>query len=140
MKFEIKFERVYPHPPEAVWRALTDPAALGEWLMETDFLPEIGRGFRLWCDDGEGGTDTYLCQLLEYEPPARMLWSWVLEEDPDESEMRVELRVDPEGDGAKVTIVHSGDRDAETVEKFKGGWPIKLQDLAALLSPKPSLQ
>lgn len=44
----------YPHPPEVVWRTLTDSAALGEWLMETDFVPEVGRPFTMWCDGGEG--------------------------------------------------------------------------------------
>jgi uncharacterized protein YndB with AHSA1/START domain len=134
MKFEIAFERVYPHPPEKVWRALTDPAALGQWLMETDFEPEAGRPFAMSCDDGEGGTDIYICNLLEYDPPKRMLWSWVLDGSQHRGDTFVEFKVEPVANGTKVTITHTGDRDPETIEKFKGGWPHKLDQLAAVLS------
>jgi len=47
MRFEIRFEGFYPQPPEKVWRSLTDPAALGEWLMETDFAPQPGCDFTM---------------------------------------------------------------------------------------------
>ncbi len=134
MKFEIAFERVYPHPPQKIWRALTDPVALGEWLMETDFVPEVGRTFTMWCDDGEGGTDTYICTLLEYHPPTRMLWSWVLDGSQDQGDTYVKFRVEQLASGTKVTITHTGDRDPDTVEKFKGGWPYKLDQLGTALS------
>lgn len=138
MKFEISFERVYPHPPAKVWRAVTDAAALGEWLMETDFAPRPGRDFRMWCDDGAGGTDTYLCKVLECEPPRRMLWSWALDGDPERGETFVEITVEPAAGGTRVTITHRGDRDPDTIEKFKGGWPAKLEALEALLSAAAS--
>ncbi|NKB59567.1 MAG: hypothetical protein GKS00_24875 [Alphaproteobacteria bacterium] len=134
MKFDISFERVYLHPPEKVWRALIDPTALGEWLMETDFEPKVGRNFRMWCEDGAGGTDTYHCVLLEYDPPNRMLWSWLLAGRQDAGETFVEFRIEPVAGGTKVTINHTGDRDAETIESFKGGWPYKLDLLSTVLS------
>jgi uncharacterized protein YndB with AHSA1/START domain len=134
MKFEIAFERVYPHPPEKIWRALTDPVALGEWLMETDFVPEVGRTFTMWCDDREGGTDTYICTLLEYDPPNRMLWSWVLDGSQDQGDTYVEFKVEAVASGTRVTITHTGDRDPDTIEKFKGGWPYKLDQLGTVLA------
>ena len=75
MKFDISCERVYSHPPEKVWAAIIDPAALGAWLMKTDFTPQVDREFRMWYDAGTGGTGTILCKVVEYEPPRRMLWS-----------------------------------------------------------------
>jgi len=134
MKFEISFERVYLHPPEKVWRSIIDPAALGEWLMQTDFEPEADREFKMWCDDGAGGTDTYICKVLEYEPLRRMLWSWVLDGSQSLGETLVEFRVAPVSGGSKLTITHSGDRDADTIERFKGGWPVKLDALDGVLS------
>lgn len=133
MKFQIGFERVYPHSVEKVWQSLIEPAALGQWLMETDFKPEKGRAFTMWCDDGEGGTDVYHCRLLEYEPPRRMLWSWVVDGAAAQGETLVEFRVAPADGGTRLTIVHSGDRTKEIVEKFKGGWPAKLAALASVL-------
>ncbi len=42
----ISFEFDLPHPPEKVWRALTDPALLTEWLLPvTGFEPEPGAAF-----------------------------------------------------------------------------------------------
>ena len=38
----IEHEQTYPHPPERVWRALTEPAELGAWLMPTDFVALAG--------------------------------------------------------------------------------------------------
>jgi predicted enzyme related to lactoylglutathione lyase len=37
MKRDLRFEVFLPHPPEKVWRALTDPRAIAQWLMENDF-------------------------------------------------------------------------------------------------------
>jgi uncharacterized protein YndB with AHSA1/START domain len=46
MRRDVILERVYPHPPQAVWKALTDPKALSVWLMENDFQPRVGHRFR----------------------------------------------------------------------------------------------
>jgi uncharacterized protein YndB with AHSA1/START domain len=135
MKFEISFERVYPHPIEKVWSGLTDRSAVGEWLMETDFEPEAGRSFRMRCDRPDGGTDVFLCQVLALEPPTRMVWSWVLEGREAEGVTRVEFRLAEVQGGTRLTVVHSGDRDPATIEQFKGGWPVKLEQLAAALAP-----
>src|SRR5947208_1487503 len=43
---DIIREAVYPHPPERVWQALTDPAALAAWLMPNDFKPQVGHKFQ----------------------------------------------------------------------------------------------
>lgn len=42
---ELLFEVRYPHTPERVWRALTDPKALAAWLMPNDFAPVVGHRF-----------------------------------------------------------------------------------------------
>jgi len=63
-----------------------------------------------------------------------MVWSWILDGRQEAGETVVELLVEaPEG-GSRLTITHSGDRDAETIERFKSEWPVKLGALAALLS------
>lgn len=133
MKFDLAFERTFPHPIEAVWRALTDRRALGTWLMETDFEPEQGRSFRMWCATEGGGTDTYLCSVVALEAPHRMVWSWVLDGRQDEGETLVEFRLQEAEDGTRLTIRHSGDRDALTIERFRGGWPVKLDQLGETL-------
>ena len=39
-------EREMPHPPEKVWRALTQGALIEEWLMKNDFQPVVGHSSR----------------------------------------------------------------------------------------------
>lgn len=133
MKFDIDFERTYPHPIEKVWRALTNRQALGVWLMESDFEAEHGRSFEMWCENGEGGTDCYVCKILELESPNCMVWSWVLKGRQADGETQVEFRLEEVSGGTRLTVRHSGDRDPDTIERFKGGWPVKLQQLDNLL-------
>ncbi len=133
MKFEIVFERTYPHAIGKVWAALTDRVALATWLMDTDFVPEVGRAFRMSCDDGEGGTDVYACRVLELEPQSLMVWSWVLEGRQSEGETIVEFRLEEIPDGTRLIVKHSGDRDPGIVEQFQSGWPVKLDQLADAL-------
>lgn len=137
MKFEIAFERIYPHPVERVWDALTNRAALGAWLMETDFVAELGRAFRMSCDDGEGGTDVYACRVLELEPPSLMVWSWLLEGSEEKLATVVAFRLEKVPGGTRLTVTHSGDRDPDMVERFKSGWPVKLEELADTLRASP---
>ncbi|MGR3759454.1 SRPBCC family protein [Roseobacteraceae bacterium NS-SX3] len=133
MKFDLAFERTYPHPAEKVWKALADPELLGKWLMETDFQPVTGHEFSMWCDDGGGGTDRYICKVLSCEPPHRMRWSWVVEGNQHLGTTEVEFRLEETGTGTRLTIRHSGDRDPKIIEAFKSGWPSKLDRLNEVL-------
>lgn len=87
----------------------------------------------MWCDDGDGGTYTFLCEVLEMEPPKRMVWSWAVEGRDDEGDMRVEFTLEETTNGTRLTLRHSGDRDADMIDWFKGGWPVKLDQLERAL-------
>ena len=39
-------ERVFPHPPAKLWRALTESPLLAQWMMSNDFAPVVGRKFQ----------------------------------------------------------------------------------------------
>ena len=134
MNFDIDFERDYPQTVEQVWKALTDRNALGEWLMETDFVEQAGHAFKMWCDNGDGGTDTYICKLLELEKHKRMLWSWLRDGDQDPGETLVEFTLMPIETGTRLTIRHRGDLDPKNVQNFKSGWPGKIERLVQLLN------
>jgi len=41
----VIIERDFACPPERLWRALTQPHLLEEWLMKTDFQPVVGHCF-----------------------------------------------------------------------------------------------
>ncbi|UJR84422.1 SRPBCC family protein [Sandaracinus amylolyticus] len=76
MKRDIHIERTYPHPPEIVWRALTDPALIAEWLMPNDFRAELGHRFTMRTDPAPGFDGIVKCEVLELDAPRRMRWSW----------------------------------------------------------------
>ena len=48
----VVVEREIPHPPEKIWRALTQPHLIEEWLMKNDFKPVVGHRFNLRADWG----------------------------------------------------------------------------------------
>jgi uncharacterized protein YndB with AHSA1/START domain len=134
MRFAFEVERTYRHGRAEVWRALTDPAALGAWLMETDFSAEVGRAFQMRCDDGRGGTDLYLCKVLALEPRRRMVWSWRRDGEAGAEESQVEFRLEEVPGGTRLTVRHSGDLAPAWIERFKGGWPLKLDLLDGVLA------
>ena len=59
MKRDLKFDRFYPHPPDRVWKALTDPQALARWYMDNDFQPVVGHRFQ------------FRTELTEQMPPLK---------------------------------------------------------------------
>ena len=48
----VVVEREIPYPPEKIWRALTQPHLIEEWLMKNDFNPVVGHRFKLRGDWG----------------------------------------------------------------------------------------
>ena len=86
----VIIEREFPHPPEKLWRALTQPHLMQEWLMRTDFAPEVGRRFHLTGDWG-GALDTNSelerhgmdVEGLLANPAVRKFVNWVEKRGPD---------------------------------------------------------
>jgi uncharacterized protein YndB with AHSA1/START domain len=64
-------EREIPHPPERIWRALTQPHLIEEWLMKNDFKPVVGQRFDLRADWGSVG-----CQVMAIEPNKTLSYTW----------------------------------------------------------------
>lgn len=73
MKRDLRVQRDYPHPPELVWRALTEPALISRWLMDNDFSPELGHRFTLRTDPAPGFDGIVHCEVLDLEAPRRRL-------------------------------------------------------------------
>lgn len=72
----LRFEALYPYPPEQVWVALTDPEAIGEWLMPNDFEPRLGHHFTFRTKPAPGFDGIVRCEVIELEPPVRLAYSW----------------------------------------------------------------
>jgi uncharacterized protein YndB with AHSA1/START domain len=69
-------ERDLPHPPEKIWRALTQPALLQEWLMPNDFEPVVGRRFNFRAAPMAHWNGVTDCEVLAVEPHRRLSYTW----------------------------------------------------------------
>ena len=68
----VVVERDFPHPPEKLWRALTQPHLIEEWLMKSDFKLAVGHQFKMRGDWG-GVLD---CEVRTIEPNKTLAYSW----------------------------------------------------------------
>jgi uncharacterized protein YndB with AHSA1/START domain len=67
----VVVEREIAHPPEKIWRALTQPHLIEEWLMKSDFAPVVDHGFTFRGDWG-----SVECRVLEVEPHSSLAYTW----------------------------------------------------------------
>lgn len=111
MKRDLRFEAFYDVPCEDVWRALTDSAALAQWLMRNDFVPKVGHRFQFH-DTPRGNWDGVIhCEVLELDPGKRLSYTW----KSDALDTTVTWSVLPHGKGTKLVLEHSGFRGLKAV-------------------------
>jgi len=67
----VVVERDVAFPPEKIWRALTQPHLIQEWLMKNDFKPVVDQRFKLRADWG-----VVDCQVLAVEPNKTLSYTW----------------------------------------------------------------
>jgi uncharacterized protein YndB with AHSA1/START domain len=70
----VVVEREMPHPPEKIWRALTQPHLVEEWLMKNDFKPVVGHQFNFRADYLPNGKLD--CEVLAIEPNKTLSYRW----------------------------------------------------------------
>ncbi len=107
MKDKVELDAVYPHPPERVWQALTDPDALGRWLMPCEFEPLIGFRFRFDRPSGEPVKG----KVIEVDEGRLLAYTWDDGEAPEPSV--VVWTLSPDDAGTRVRLEH---RYVETPE------------------------
>ena len=134
----LSFEFDLHHAPEKVWRALTDPVLLAEWLLPVVELKlEPGAAFAFKTQAHPGWDGTVKCRFLEIEAQKRLSYSWVVGDM--ELDTVVTFTLAPTASGTRLSLVQSGFRP-EQKKNFGGaryGWRLmggKLVDLLARTS------
>jgi uncharacterized protein YndB with AHSA1/START domain len=94
-------ERDIAHPPEKIWRALTQPHLLQEWLMKNDFAPVMDHRFKF-----EGDWGSVDCRVLEVEPNRSLAYTW----DAMGLESVVTWTLTPSATGTHLRMEQSGFR------------------------------
>jgi uncharacterized protein YndB with AHSA1/START domain len=119
----VHVDQFLAHPPETVWRALTEPELLPRWLMPNDIKPVVGHRFHLHADPkpaaGFAGGPVP-CEVLAVEAPRLLRISW------GES-WTVTWRLEPEGRGTRMFLTHEGFDPDDHFEQISrkimgGGW------------------
>ncbi|GJL93282.1 SRPBCC family protein [Hyphococcus sp.] len=102
----VTIEREFPHAPEKIWRALTQPHLIAEWLMKNDFKPEIGHRFNL---SGEWG-GVLDCEVLEVEPNQSLSYTWNYKHDDAAFNLTsvVTFTLTPTSAGTQLRMEQSG--------------------------------
>jgi uncharacterized protein YndB with AHSA1/START domain len=72
----LVLERVFAHPPEKLWRALTESPLLAQWLLSNDFEPVVGRKFQFQREPMPNWNGVIDCEVLVVEPLKRLSYSW----------------------------------------------------------------
>jgi uncharacterized protein YndB with AHSA1/START domain len=72
----LVIERELPHPPEKIWRALTQGALIREWLMDNDFRPVPQHSFTFRAPPVPGWNGVIDCEVLVVEPNKTLSYSW----------------------------------------------------------------
>jgi uncharacterized protein YndB with AHSA1/START domain len=101
---EIRFDVDLDHPPERVWRALTDPRHLSEWFLPVTVDPTDRTRLRLRPDRVDGFTGPVDVLVVDAEAPSRFVTRW----QGDELHVRVAMTITPVGAGSRLTFVQRG--------------------------------
>jgi len=120
-------EREISYPPEKIWRALTQPHLIEEWLMKNDFKPAVDHRFNFSAD--WGSVD---CQVLAVEPNKTLSYTWgayglasVVTWTLTPTSTGTHLRMEQSGFGPDQQQAYHG---------AKAGWPRFFASLEALLA------
>jgi uncharacterized protein YndB with AHSA1/START domain len=123
----VVVEREIAHPPEKIWRALTQPHLIEEWLMKNDFKAVVGQGFNLRADWG-----AVECKVVAVEPNKTLSYTW----GAYGLESVVTWTLTATGAGTHLRMEQSGFRpdQQQAYGGAKAGWPRFFASLEQVLA------
>lgn len=121
----LTVERLLPHPPEKIWRALTQAPLIEQWLLQNDFQPVVGHSFNLRSRPMPQWNGVVDCEVLIVEPHQRLSYSWnVGDEAATGIRTIVTWTLTPASGGTLLRMEQSGFRTEQTAN-YQGanyGW------------------
>jgi uncharacterized protein YndB with AHSA1/START domain len=123
----VVVEREIAFPPEKIWRALTQPHLIEEWLMKNDFKPVVDHRFNLRADWG-----TVDCQVLTVEPNKTLSYTW----GAYDLKSVVIWTLTPTSKGTHLRMEQSGFRrdQPQYYQGAQGGWQRFFANLEQVLA------
>jgi uncharacterized protein YndB with AHSA1/START domain len=129
--FTLVFVRELRHPPDKVWRALTEPSELREWApfdADRDLGAMGNATLRMAGADDDGEPVVSKCRVSKAERPNLLEYTW------DEDVLRWELVETPAG--TRLTLRHTLS-DKTWLPKVAAGWHICLDVVERALVGEP---
>jgi uncharacterized protein YndB with AHSA1/START domain len=120
--------------PERLWQAIVDPEQTRQYYYGALSKSDWKVGSR-WTSEGEDGEVYLEGEILEIDPPRRLVHTLHVVQDPAaaaEAPSRVEYEITQSGDKCRLTLIHTG-RGPATIEYTSGGWETILGGLKELL-------
>ncbi len=127
----LVIEREFPHPPQKLWRALTENPLIAQWLMNNDFEPSVGHKFQFRADPVPNWDGIIDCEVLIVEPLKQLSYTW----GALGLGSVVLWTLTPTPSGTHLRMEHSGFR-ADQQQAYKGanyGWQKFLANLDNLI-------
>ncbi len=129
----VRLERAYDASPDRVFAAWTNPEVLRRWWAISDSFAasevevdlRVGGRYRLAMRDADSGEGHVVFgEYREVDPPDRLVYTWAWEGTGPYAghESVVSVRFQPEGDGTRVVLEHSGLLDDDSRASHTHGW------------------
>ena len=118
---KLRFEALYPYAPAQVWEAISDSAAISDWLMPNDFRPVVGHRFNFKTKPAPGFDGTVHCEVIALEPLQRLAYSW----KGGGIDTVVTFTLSAEGKGTRLVMEQDGFtglRGLMVSKMLSGGW------------------
>jgi uncharacterized protein YndB with AHSA1/START domain len=128
----LVMERDFPHAPDKLWRAITQPHLIAEWLMPNDFALAEGCRFTLQSPGAPGWSGRIDCTVREIDPGRRLSYSWNTgggEEAMPRFESVVTLTLEPIAGGTRLRMEQSGFSNDSNYNGARFGWRSFLERL-----------
>lgn len=96
------------YPPAKVWRALTEPELIGQWLMKADFAPALGRAVEFRQEASQWWDGIVRGEVTELEPGRLLAYTWKARG----LDTRVTWTLTPTEKGTRLDLRHEGFSEA----------------------------
>ena len=136
----LVIERVFPHPPEKLWRALTENPLIAQWLLKNDFEPVVGRKFQFRADPAPNWNGVVDCEVLSIDPLRRLSYNWGVGGSDSGLQWVVLWTLTPAEGGTRIRMKQSGFRPDQQAA-YQGanyGWQKFFGGLEGVLGGSPS--
>lgn len=135
-RWRLRFVRTLPHPPEKVWRALTEERHLAAWFPTT-IEGELRAGAPLVFRFREGEYPAESGEMIECDPPRVLEFTWGFSQEPSDRPEQSRFELEPEGDGCRLTFMTTYDQVGKSA-RDAAGWHVCFDLLEAHLAGKPA--